>query len=224
MDRTAAGRMRELARRGRRSSPRRRRGTMSDMNWIRGVFGALVLAVVVAFSGVFAASPAFAQQIVVESGSGVTPESLKPYFSGTDPASVQRGVDDLKATGIYSMRQRQGGGRPDRRHPRQHRQADPQPRRLRGQQQDHQGPARGRGAVEARARSTTKRPPKATSAASRTPTRNTAATSPGSPSASSSCRTGASTSSSPSTKAKRPASAKSSSSATTRSRPIVCTT
>ena len=28
--------------------------------------------------------------------------TLKPYFTGTDPAAVQRGVDDLKATGIYS--------------------------------------------------------------------------------------------------------------------------
>ena len=27
---------------------------------------------------------------------------MKPYFSGTDPASVERGVEDLKATGIYS--------------------------------------------------------------------------------------------------------------------------
>jgi outer membrane protein insertion porin family len=72
------------------------------MSWIRGFIGALVLAVVIAFSGFLSPSPAFAQQIVVEGGSGVTPESLKPYFTGTDPASVQRGVDDLKATGIYS--------------------------------------------------------------------------------------------------------------------------
>jgi len=75
---------------------------LGDMNWIRGFFGALVLAIVIAFSGIIPASPAFAQQIVVEGGSGVSAESLKPYFTGTDPASVQRGVDDLKATGIYS--------------------------------------------------------------------------------------------------------------------------
>ena len=48
------------------------------------------------------AAPAFAQQIVVEGQSGVDPSTLKPYFTGTDPASIQRGVDDLKATGIYS--------------------------------------------------------------------------------------------------------------------------
>ncbi len=78
-----------------------RRGTMSDMSWIRGFFGALVLAMAIAFSGLLPASPAFAQQIVVEGRSGVDAASLKPYFTGTDPASVQRGVDDLKATGIY---------------------------------------------------------------------------------------------------------------------------
>ena len=33
---------------------------------------------------------------------GVDPSTLKPYFTGTDPAAIQRGVDDLKATGIYS--------------------------------------------------------------------------------------------------------------------------
>ncbi|RBP09711.1 Beta-barrel assembly machine subunit BamA [Roseiarcus fermentans] len=75
---------------------------MNDMNWIRGVFGALVLAVVFALGGMVPVSPAFAQQIVVEGGSGIDPAALKPYFSGTDPASIQRGVDDLKATGIYS--------------------------------------------------------------------------------------------------------------------------
>ena len=75
---------------------------MSDMSWIRGFFGALVLAMAIAFSGLLPASPAFAQQIVVEGGSGVDAASLKPYFTGTNAASVQRGVDDLKATGIYS--------------------------------------------------------------------------------------------------------------------------
>ena len=50
------------------------------MNWIRGFFSALVLAVVIAFSGVLPTAPAFAQQIVVEGGSGVTAESLKPFF------------------------------------------------------------------------------------------------------------------------------------------------
>ena len=74
---------------------------MSDMNWVRSFFGALVLAVVVGLGAFSSTAPAFAQQIVVE-GATVDPSALKPYFAGTDPASIQRGVDDLKATGIYS--------------------------------------------------------------------------------------------------------------------------
>jgi len=69
---------------------------------IRGFLGALVLAVIFGFGVLIPASPAFAQQIVVEGNTHVDPSTLKPYFTGTDPASVQRGVDDLKATGIYS--------------------------------------------------------------------------------------------------------------------------
>ena len=79
---------------------------------------------------------------------GVDAASLKPYFTGTDPASIQRGVDDLKATGIYSAVSAKVVDGQDRRFA-QRRQADHQSRRLRGQQQDHQGSARGRGAVEA---------------------------------------------------------------------------
>ncbi len=75
---------------------------MGAMHWIRGFFGALVLAVVFGFGALIPASPAYAQHIVVEGGSGVDPSTLKPYFTGTDPASIQRGVDDLKATGVYS--------------------------------------------------------------------------------------------------------------------------
>jgi len=75
---------------------------MSDMNWIRGFFSALVLAVVLGFVALISAAPAFAQQIVVQGNAGVEPSAIKPYFTGTDPAAVQRGVDDLKATGIYS--------------------------------------------------------------------------------------------------------------------------
>ena len=71
------------------------------MNWIRSFFSALVLAVVFGFGAFSSPAPAFAQQIVVE-GAKVDPSALKPYFTGTDPSSIQRGVDDLKATGMYS--------------------------------------------------------------------------------------------------------------------------
>src|SRR5271166_6378112 len=79
-----------------------RRGTMSHMHWIRGFVGALVFAVLFGFAALGLSVPAFAQQIVVEGGSGIDPSTIKPYFTGTDPASLQRGVDDLKATGLYS--------------------------------------------------------------------------------------------------------------------------
>jgi len=75
---------------------------MSHMHWIRGFVGALVFAVLFGFAALGLSVPAFAQQIVVEGGSGIDPSTIKPYFTGTDPASLQRGVDDLKATGLYS--------------------------------------------------------------------------------------------------------------------------
>ena len=72
------------------------------MNWIRGFFSALVLAVVLGLGALSSAAPAFAQQVVVEGPPGIDPSTIKPFFTSTDPAAVQRGVDDLKATGVYS--------------------------------------------------------------------------------------------------------------------------
>jgi outer membrane protein insertion porin family len=71
------------------------------MSWIRRIFGALVLAAVLGIGAYFSAAPALAQQIVVE-GASVDPSTLRPYFTGTSPAAVQRGVDDLKATGEFT--------------------------------------------------------------------------------------------------------------------------
>jgi outer membrane protein insertion porin family len=73
---------------------------MGHMDWIRGLFGVLLLAMTLGF-GVLISTPASAQQIIVQ-GANVDPSTLKPYFSGTDPASIQRGVEDLQATGLYS--------------------------------------------------------------------------------------------------------------------------
>ena len=70
------------------------------MDWIRGCVGVL-LAVALSLFGLSWSAPASAQQIVVQ-GANVDPSTLKPYFTGTDPASVERGVEDLKATGVYS--------------------------------------------------------------------------------------------------------------------------
>src|SRR5271166_3034281 len=76
---------------------------MGVMHWTRGLFSALILAVIFfSFGTLTATAPALAQQIVVQGNSGVDPSTLKPYFTGTDPASIQRGVEDLKASGVYS--------------------------------------------------------------------------------------------------------------------------
>ncbi len=74
---------------------------MGHMDWIRGLFGVLLLAMTIGFGVLISTTPASAQQIVVQ-GANVDPSTLKPYFSGTDPASIERGVEDLKATGVYS--------------------------------------------------------------------------------------------------------------------------
>ena len=74
---------------------------MGHMEWIRGCVGGVLLAVTLSLCGLSLAAPASAQQIIVE-GAHVDPSTLKPYFTGTDPASIERGVADLKATGIYS--------------------------------------------------------------------------------------------------------------------------
>ena len=74
---------------------------MGHMEWIRGCVGGVLLAVTLSLCGLSLTAPASAQQIIVE-GAHVDPSTLKPYFSGTDPASIERGVADLKATGIYS--------------------------------------------------------------------------------------------------------------------------
>ena len=66
-----------------------------------GFFSALVLAFVVGIGAFVSTGPAFGQQVVVE-GAKIDPSTIKPYFAGTDPASLQRGVEDLKATELYS--------------------------------------------------------------------------------------------------------------------------
>ena len=71
------------------------------MDWIRGFVGGVLLAVALGLCGLNWTTPANAQQIVVQ-GANVDPSTLKPYFTGTDPASIERGVEDLKATGVYS--------------------------------------------------------------------------------------------------------------------------
>src|SRR5262249_16615145 len=76
-------------------------GALGQMDWIRGFVGGVLLAVALGLCGSSWTIPASPHQIVVH-GANVDPSTLKPYFSGTDPASIERGAEDLKATGIYS--------------------------------------------------------------------------------------------------------------------------
>ncbi len=71
------------------------------MDWIRGCVGGVLLAVALSLSGLSWAAPAGGPQIIVQ-GAHVAPSTLRPYFSGTDPASIQQGVADLQATGLYT--------------------------------------------------------------------------------------------------------------------------
>jgi outer membrane protein insertion porin family len=71
------------------------------MDWIRGFVGGLLLAIVLGFGATVSTTPAVAQQIIVQ-GANVDPSTLKPYFTGTDQAAIDRGVTDLQATGVYS--------------------------------------------------------------------------------------------------------------------------
>jgi outer membrane protein insertion porin family len=76
------------------------------MHLFRGYFSALLFAVALAWSALFACAPAAAQvspqNIVVEGASHTDAATIRSYFTGTDQASVNRGVADLSATGMFS--------------------------------------------------------------------------------------------------------------------------
>jgi outer membrane protein insertion porin family len=76
------------------------------MHLFRGFFSALLFAVVLAWSGVWVCPPAAAQvssqNVVVEGASHVDAATIRSYFTGADQASVNRGVADLSATGMFS--------------------------------------------------------------------------------------------------------------------------
>jgi outer membrane protein insertion porin family len=71
------------------------------MDWIRGFFGRLLLAMALGLGAFISMTPAYAQKIIVQ-GANVDPSTIKPYFTGTDQASIDRGVADLQATGMFS--------------------------------------------------------------------------------------------------------------------------
>ena len=122
---------------------------MSDMDWIRGFVGALVLAVVIALERSVSRVAGFRAADRGRRRLGVDTREPQALFrrnrSRLDPARRRRPEGDRD----LFVRRRQGRGRADR-GVADHRRADPQSRRVRGQEQDHQGPARRRGAVEGR--------------------------------------------------------------------------
>ena len=119
----------------------------------RSAFWGLLAGLVVALSVVAAPQAALAEispvadKITVVGANRGDADSIKGYFQGTDQASVNRGVADLSATGMFSRVSAKVVNGPRRRLGRR-RLADHQPRRLRGQQSPEGRPAWRRGAVE----------------------------------------------------------------------------
>jgi outer membrane protein insertion porin family len=78
------------------------------MKLFRGCLNGLIFAVAVAFGVSEWSASATAQSappnpnIVVEGASRGDADAIRGYFNGTDQASVNRGVDDLSATGMFS--------------------------------------------------------------------------------------------------------------------------
>jgi outer membrane protein insertion porin family len=84
-------------------------GTPSQMKLFRGCLKGLILVVALALGVCESTSLANAQaaappnqNIVVEGATRGDADAIRGYFGGTDQASVNRGVDDLSATGMFS--------------------------------------------------------------------------------------------------------------------------
>ncbi len=81
-------------------------GTTSQMHFFRRYLSAVLFAAVLVVGAAGAVSPAFAQvtpnNIIVEGATHSDAATIRSYFSGIDQASVNRGVADLSATGMFS--------------------------------------------------------------------------------------------------------------------------
>jgi outer membrane protein insertion porin family len=77
-------------------------GNLSQMHFLRGYLGRLILAACLAFCAIGATSAAFAQEVLVEGAHRVDPAVVRSYFTGTDQAHIDQGVKDLSATGMFS--------------------------------------------------------------------------------------------------------------------------
>ena len=73
--------------------------TMRFMRIFQGRFAVATIALVWLCAGSFAAS---AENVLVQGNKRVDSLTIAAYFSGSDQASVNKGVKDLYATGLFS--------------------------------------------------------------------------------------------------------------------------
>jgi outer membrane protein insertion porin family len=71
------------------------------MQFFKGHFFRLLLLFALLVPTVMAA-PAYAASIEIEGNQRVDSETVRSYFTGTDPAAINKGVKDLYATGLFS--------------------------------------------------------------------------------------------------------------------------
>jgi outer membrane protein insertion porin family len=77
-------------------------GNLSQMHFLGGYLGRLILAAMLVFGVMSVGSAASAQEIVVEGAHRVDVPTIRSYFTGTDSEHVNQGVKDLSATGMFS--------------------------------------------------------------------------------------------------------------------------
>lgn len=70
------------------------------MNRFWNRLGRLLMAA--SFVGALSFGPAYAQTVVVQGNGRVDAETVKAYFTGTDQASIDKAVKELKASGLFS--------------------------------------------------------------------------------------------------------------------------
>ena len=83
--------------------------TMRFMRIFQGRFAVAIVALAWLCAGSFAA---FAENVLVQGNKRIDSETIAAYFSGSDQASVNKGVKDLYATGLFSsVKVSRAGGR-----------------------------------------------------------------------------------------------------------------
>jgi outer membrane protein insertion porin family len=77
-------------------------GNLSQMHFLRGYLGRLILAACLVFGAAGVASEAYAEDVIVEGAQHVDVSTIRSYFGGTDQAHIDQGIKDLSATGMFS--------------------------------------------------------------------------------------------------------------------------